>query len=151
MRVVALFLSFAQVTVMRVHVYVCSTHTLTPVRTHCIATSIVDKTSMVDKDAVVAPLRPSCDDAEAAGDKGRAFTPTHTSATFLCPLCGTACQANASNLCPDCLRGQVNLGADIQPTQPVIQCKRCHRWQAKNKHVRMPSLVCMPLPGVIGV
>lgn len=102
---------------------------------------------MADKDAAAAaaPSQPSKDDAEAAaGDKGRAFTPTHTSATFLCPLCGMACQANASNLCPDCLRGQVNLGADIQPTQPVIQCKRCHRWQAKNKHVRaaaMPPLL----------
>lgn len=98
-------------------------------------------------------------DGAAACGSGRAFVPTHTSATILCPLwyvariishvrastdlkgpnhtnhSGMTFESNASNMCPDCLRGQVNLSAEVQPSQPIIQCKRCHRWQAKNKHV----------------
>ncbi len=52
-------------------------------------------------------------------------------------------EANASNLCADCLRGQVNLSNEVQPNQPVIQCKGCHRWQAKNKHVRVCMRACV--------
>lgn len=51
-----------------------------------------------------------------------------------------ALKANASNLCQDCLRGQVNLSEEVQAVQPVIQCKQCKRWQAKNKHVRSPLM-----------
>jgi hypothetical protein len=79
--------------------------------------------------------------AEAFSSGGRAFNPTHTSATILCPLCGMPFEANASNMCADCLRGQVNLASEVQPTQPVIQCKGCHRWQHKNnKHVSTPRI-----------
>jgi len=65
---------------------------------------------------------------------------------------GMPFEANASNLCADCLRGQVNLSSEVQPNQPVIQCKGCHRWQAKNKHVRACVRACVcaspgaPLP-----
>lgn len=59
-----------------------------------------------------------------------------TPSTIMCCLCGTKMLPNAANMCPQCIRSQVDLSKEIVTQgQTLIMCKQCNRWQTKSKQV----------------
>lgn len=54
--------------------------------------------------------------------------------TVLCCLCGVPITANASNMCVNCIRGQVDITEHIPKTSSVYYCKNCARYLQPPKH-----------------
>lgn len=54
--------------------------------------------------------------------------------TVLCCLCGVPITANASNMCVNCIRGQVDITENIPKTCSIYYCKNCARYLQPPKH-----------------
>lgn len=54
--------------------------------------------------------------------------------TILCCLCGSAITANPSNMCVNCIRGQVDITENIPKTASIYYCKGCARYLQPPKH-----------------
>ena len=53
---------------------------------------------------------------------------------ILCCLCGTSIEPNDAAMCIDCLRQQFDLSAIISPTNELIACRKCDRFQTTKDH-----------------
>lgn len=58
----------------------------------------------------------------------------HAPPTVLCCLCGTAITANPSNMCVNCIRGQVDITESIPKTAAIYYCRNCARYLQPPKH-----------------
>ncbi|PXF43613.1 60S ribosomal export protein NMD3 [Gracilariopsis chorda] len=60
--------------------------------------------------------------------------PRRTLPTILCCLCGVPITANPSNMCINCIRGQVDITENIPKTSTIYYCKGCARYLQPPKH-----------------
>lgn len=54
--------------------------------------------------------------------------------TILCCLCGVPITANPSNMCVNCIRGQVDITESIPKTSSIYYCRNCARYLQPPKH-----------------
>lgn len=54
--------------------------------------------------------------------------------TILCCLCGIPITANPSNMCVNCIRGQVDITENIPKTASIYYCRGCARYLQPPKH-----------------
>lgn len=54
--------------------------------------------------------------------------------TILCCLCGAPITANPSNMCVNCIRGQVDITENIPKTSSIYYCRNCARYLQPPKH-----------------
>lgn len=52
----------------------------------------------------------------------------------LCCLCGTTISPNPSNMCVNCIRGQVDITENIPKTASIYYCRNCARYLHPPKH-----------------
>ncbi|KAG2489285.1 hypothetical protein HYH03_012305 [Edaphochlamys debaryana] len=72
---------------------------------------------------------------EAQAFAGQAtFQPQSTQGFVLCCLCGTNILPNASNMCVNCIRSQVDITEGIQKQVTILWCKECGRYLQPPKH-----------------
>jgi nonsense-mediated mRNA decay protein 3 len=62
------------------------------------------------------------------------FRPQATAGQILCCLCGIPIQANAANMCVNCVRNQVDITEGIQKQVTITYCKNCGRYLQPPKH-----------------
>lgn len=60
--------------------------------------------------------------------------PPRTFPTILCCLCGVPITANPSNMCINCIRGQVDITESIPKTSSIYYCRGCARYLQPPKH-----------------
>eukprot|EP00298_Acanthocystis_sp_HF-20_P002537 c12952_g1_i1.p1 GENE.c12952_g1_i1~~c12952_g1_i1.p1 ORF type:complete len:544 (-),score=218.73 c12952_g1_i1:31-1662(-) len=59
---------------------------------------------------------------------GFAVPQTQTVARILCCLCGATIPPNPSNMCPSCIRTQVDITSEITKAATIFQCRQCARY-----------------------
>lgn len=59
---------------------------------------------------------------------------TQTLPTVLCCLCGIPIIANSSNMCVNCIRGQVDITETIPKQASILYCRSCARYLQPPKH-----------------
>lgn len=59
---------------------------------------------------------------------------TQTLPTILCCLCGIPITSNPSNMCVNCIRGQVDITENIPKIASIYYCKGCARYLQPPKH-----------------
>ncbi|KAL6047271.1 ribosome-binding protein [Balamuthia mandrillaris] len=62
------------------------------------------------------------------GGGAQPFHFQHTTTTILCCMCGTAIEANPSNMCVNCIRGQVDITDGIPKQLTCTFCRHCGRY-----------------------
>ena len=62
------------------------------------------------------------------------FQPPSTQGNILCCLCGVSMQPNATNMCVNCVRNQIDITEGIQKQVTIFYCRTCGRYLQPPKH-----------------